>query len=252
MARLTEKSFWEETWENLPLPAPFLADYSHQIILRKFLYIIKKNKSNIGKFIEIGGCPGRWADFFTRNFRATCDMIEYGKNNCRIAQKNYQLLGISGKIFNQDIFHNTLKKNSYDIVLSDGLVEHFDEMLPIFRKHAELVKKGGLLVIGVPNIKQSRFYDFFAKKDKASYKGYRAVEKNELISAAKKLQLKILFCDYLGVVNPGLVHWGFIKNTLLQKIVNLSIYLLNFAIAALRITKESPTFSPYIYLIAKK
>lgn len=250
--RLTKKEYWETGWKNMQLPASFLDDYSHRVISKKFLETIRGLNIKPEKIIELGGCPGRWPDFFSKNFSCVCDALDYGENNCEITRKNFELLGISGNIYNQDLFDNTLAKESYDVVISDGLVEHFETMGEVFGKHCELVKKGGLLIVGVPNIKQSSFYDYFAKKDPVGYAGYRAVEKKELIDAAVKYGLKIKFCGYLGVINLGLVGWGFVKNKYAKHAVSYFLEAVNRILKIIRIKKESKIFSPYIYLIARK
>lgn len=252
MASLTTKEYWQENWQKIPLPATYPDDYSHEIIADKFLTIIGQNGKTTQKIIELGGCPGRWANFFNQHFHCRCDVIDFGKNNFKLTKKNYQILGIHGHIFNQDIFSNNLVKNSYDLVLSDGLVEHFSELKSIFYEHVKLLNKNGLLIIGTPNIKGSPFYNYFAKKDWTSYKGHRYITKKQLRKEAQKYHFTIIFCDYLGVINPGIIHWSFIKNRLIKKIIDYSIVFINLLFSKTKIKKESKLFSPYIYLICKK
>lgn len=249
--RLTKKEYWESSWKNIQLPAIFLSDYSHEIISKKFLKVIKDLNVSPKKIIELGGCPGRWSDFFSKKFSCRCDVLEYGENNCKITEKNYKLLGINGTIFNQDLFDNTIEKESYDVVISDGLVEHFDELEVVFGKHVELVKKGGMLIIGVPNIKQAPIYNYFAKKDEKGYGGYRIIEKEEFMRVATNFGLKIEFCDYLGVFNPGLVSWEFIRNKYVGVAIGYFFAILDRMLKIVKIRKESRFLSPYIYLICK-
>jgi SAM-dependent methyltransferase len=39
----------------------------------------------------------------------------------------------------------------YDLVMSMGFIEHFDDWASIFKKHSELCKVGGKIIIGAPN-----------------------------------------------------------------------------------------------------
>jgi len=252
---LSSKKYWEDNWRDLKLPAKYLKDYSHEIFAKKIKKIFQKENFRLKNFIEIGGCPGRWADFFNTNFGAICDVIDYEKRGCALTRKNFKFLGIKGEIYNQDIFHNSLKKESYDVVLSSGLIEHFTKLKPIFEKHYELLKKKGILIISVPNLKTSTFYDFFATKHKKSYSNYRAVSKNALWQLAKNKKMKILFCDYLGVINLGIVKRTILINNFFKKIRRIFDYFfsgLDCLIALSHIKKESATFSPNIFLIAKK
>jgi len=254
MAELTDKDYWENNWAGTKLPAKYLQDYSHQIIADKIKKIFKKENFKPNNFIELGGCPGRWANFFCANFNSNCDVLDYGKNACELTRKNFSLLDIKGQVYNQNVFKNSLKKKSYDVVLSSGLIEHFTKLGPVFKKHWELLKKGGILVISVPNLKESKFYDRFAKTQQ-SYNGYRAVSKKQLRKLAKDKKMKILFCDYLGVINLGVTKRALLKNQFLKKIkrpLDWFFYGLDRLIALSHIKKESATYSPTIYLIAKK
>jgi SAM-dependent methyltransferase len=49
-----------------------------------------------------------------------------------------------------DVFQAPFQENSFDLVFSQGLIEHFKDPNPIFEAHVRLVKPGGWLVIRVP------------------------------------------------------------------------------------------------------
>ena len=66
---------------------------------------------------------------------------------------------------------NLLKKNSgkiignmqlFHIVYSLGFIEHFKELNIVVKKHTELLKPGGILLLGVPNL--GGIYSFLLKK----------------------------------------------------------------------------------------
>ena len=134
--------------------------------------------------------------------------------------------------------------------MSDGLIEHFISSEDVFKNHLKYLKNGGLLIISVPNIKQSWLYNYFAKKDKVGYLGYRAVAKEELKKMAIKNNLKIEFCGYSGVFNIGVANTESLD--FLGKFLFIFVELiLNVFLKIFNVKKETKTFSPYIYLIAK-
>jgi SAM-dependent methyltransferase len=49
-----------------------------------------------------------------------------------------------------DVFDSPFPDSSFDLVFSQGLIEHFKDPVPIFQAHVRLVKPGGWLVIRVP------------------------------------------------------------------------------------------------------
>lgn len=246
---LTEKEFWNYSWKCLKLPARFFNDYSHDILSKK---IDKHVEHDYKNFLEIGGCPGRWSEHFFSRFGMICDSMDYDVENVSLTKRNYRMLGIKGNCFVGDVTNNTeTSANLYDVVLSDGLLEHFVDSSKVFKNHLKYLKKEGLLIIGVPNIKKSWFYNYLAKFDKVGYVGYRHVDKNELLKYAQDNELEIFFCGYIGVFNLGLINFN-IFNVFLCKLFVAIHILFSFVIKTLKIRKESSIFSPYIFLIAKK
>ncbi len=247
---LTSKDFWSNSWKKVSLPVQYsYREYAYQTIDKTISAYLKKDYKT---FLEIGGCPGRWADYFFHKFNLVSDSMDYDENNIKITKQNYKLLKIKGRAFLGDITKKN-KKNyqKYDVVLSDGLLEHFINSQDVFDNHLTYLRRGGLLIMGVPNIKKSWLYNHFAKKDQIAYNGYRHISRKELYHHAQRNNLKILFCNYIGVFNIGVVH-SYKLSFITQKIfvgVNL---LANFLLKMFKIKKETKIFSPYIYIIARK
>lgn len=248
---LTTKGYWNENWRGTRLPVRFYyGNYSYKLVTE----LIRKHFSGDYKnFIEIGGCPGRWAHYFSSEVGLNeCDSMDYDEDNLSLTKKNYEILGIKGKVFFGDITTiDPALENKYDVVLSDGLLEHFVDSRDVFFNHSRLVRPGGLLVVAVPNIKKSWLYDYFARFDHDGYKGYRHVEKDELEEYAKACGLEVLYCGYIGVFNIGLVYTkelGFFWEKIFAVVSLVSSFFLNL----FSIKKETIFFSPYIYLISKK
>lgn len=247
---LTDKKFWSNNWKYIRLPARFFYnDFSHLILDKLISSFIDGSKKS---FLEVGGCPGRWADYFYTKHNMICDSMDYDENNIKITKENYNILGIKGDVFIGDITDSRFPiQKQYDVVLSDGLIEHFLDSDNVFENHVKFLKNRGLLVMGVPNIKKSWFYNFFSKHDKESYNGYRHVDKKELRRLAEANHLDVLFCDYVGVFNIGLINMNSYGKLFKLFLIFSHIFLTAF-LRLLRISKETSVFSPYIYLIAKK
>lgn len=249
MEKLSTKEHWENNWNNTELPARFNTDYSNRVISDKIVRCLGATRPK--KILEIGGCPGRWSDFFFREYGCQCDIVDYEENGCKATEENYRLLNIKGDVYCQDIFKHTLPLNSYDLVMSAGLVEHFTEIEPIFTRHLDLAKNGGLLVIGVPNIFDSKSYNRVLKMyGKEAI--HRRVSREELAKAATQHGLEILYCDYLGVIGFGLMKRLLFKNSVLRRLSGPIFYLLDRLLFIVPIKKEGSQLSPKIYLIARK
>jgi SAM-dependent methyltransferase len=247
---LSSNSYWEKIWNGIELPAKFFDNYANERIsdiIQKF--ISDKNYKNV---LEIGGCPGRWAHYFSSKNNLICDSSDYNEMNVRITEQNYKFLGINGAVYLDDIRdpkYHSLKH--YDIVISQGLIEHFRDLTEIFKNHLRYLNNGGTLIIGVPNIKNSFFYRGLQNFDKKILDTFRNVSQLELESLARESHLEILFCGYIGVFNLGLVNFTNFRK-ISKKILIYFSAIADRALKIAEIKKESPTFSPYIFLIAKK
>ncbi len=57
----------------------------------------------------------------------------------------------AGKFFSESLDDHLKRNINYDLVISMGFIEHFDDWPSIFKKHVELCKPGGTIIIGAPN-----------------------------------------------------------------------------------------------------
>lgn len=150
--RLTDEEFWEHAWVSLKVPArirPFSA--SGRCLSRLFLRFLPDGRGK--RLIEVGAAPGRWLVFFREKLGYAVDGIEYVASACRKTEENLAVCKTEGRIFQQDFFRNDLPEHSYDVVLSLGFIEHFTDLAPVVAAHTALLKPGGVLVLGVPNLR---------------------------------------------------------------------------------------------------
>ena len=57
----------------------------------------------------------------------------------------------AGRFYSESLDDHMQRNLAYDLVISMGFVEHFDDWPTTFKKHVELCKPGGTIVIGAPN-----------------------------------------------------------------------------------------------------
>ncbi len=58
---------------------------------------------------------------------------------------------IEADFFSKDIF--TKIPRLFDIVVSHGFIEHFEDPSPVLARHVYLLRPGGLLVVTIPNLR---------------------------------------------------------------------------------------------------
>jgi len=206
--RLTDEGFWEHFWDSLEVPSRInLRGSIDRSLSRAFLRHVPEGSGK--RLIEIGAAPGRWLVFFHEKLGYAVDGIEYLSTACRKTEENLVECGTVGKIFQQDFFHNDLPKHSYDVVLSLGFIEHFTDLDPVIAGHIALLNPGGLLIIGVPNLR-----GLHGVAERLTDPETLAVHNLDVMSMSfmnrlpTEYDLKPLWIGYVGGISPGLLSVG--------------------------------------------
>jgi 2-polyprenyl-3-methyl-5-hydroxy-6-metoxy-1,4-benzoquinol methylase len=77
-----------------------------------------------------------------------------------LAKENLKADGVNATALRQDIFQTTFREESFDIVYSLGLNEHFQDPAQIIDIQIKLLKNGGTLIATTPNFKGSLSFAF--------------------------------------------------------------------------------------------
>jgi len=126
--------------------------YNYFWIWNQYRALIKKiNKNNLS-IAELGSGKGLMSLKFLKKYGGQVSLIDYSSEALefsRFAAK--YLLNINPdkiKYINSDIFE--LKQLKYDLVHSQGLIEHFEDIEQVIKKHLEICKKKGYVILNAP------------------------------------------------------------------------------------------------------
>lgn len=246
--KLTDFTFWENYWLNKKdLLFEIPANYP---LLNEIRKVIQHH--NIQNLIEIGGFPGYYSVWASSKFNISSTLLDFyiipslteklkDINQCK---KDIQLV-------QKDLFSagNELF-NSYDLCISNGLIEHFEDTQDIINRHINYLKPGGTLFISLPNF--TGLNGWFQKKfDPENYEKHyiRCMDPKFLKQTCIEIGLTNIQVNYSG----KFMLW--LENEDLQpqwvKIFKFLIWLplkIFFKIVPI----ETKWFSPYLYIIAKK
>lgn len=155
--RLTEQKFWEEYWKNLRLPCVVNQKFSFDrclsaALLQRLSEVPPARRADGPRrsVLEVGAAPGKWLSLFPQD-RYAVSGIEYTRQGMDALRRNMEMLGIAPLELIEGDFFAIEPRSTYDIVMSLGFVEHFDDPVEVIRRHLGWVRDGGTLVIGVPN-----------------------------------------------------------------------------------------------------
>ncbi len=202
------------------------------------------------KILEIGCARGTSLVYFAKEFGYEPYGVDYSEIGCKMAEENLKRAGINGTILCEDIFKTSLKKESFDVVYSAGLIEHFDDPDKIINKHIELLKRGGTLIITIPNFRDSLYLSLRKlrgkEKELLETHNITIMDKGKLKEVLQGKGVQILMLDYFGPINLILAFEP--KN----RAMLLSTHLINQVLGYLTFCLKHKYLSPNIVLIAKK
>jgi SAM-dependent methyltransferase len=203
---LTKKYMWESKWGKDALPIkldPFIR--SNQSFIDIFdQYFILPNIDN-PTVLEIGCSPGKFLIYFSERYGYNVSGIEYAKKGYDLTINNLDFCGVdSTGIMHEDIF-NYDTSNKYDVLLSCGFIEHFDENLnELLLIHSRLVKKGGLLFLSFPNFRYLNYiFSYFFRHDMLEMHNLDIMNKIFFQKFSENYNYEILFLDYFGGIHPA-------------------------------------------------
>ncbi|MGL4629816.1 MAG: class I SAM-dependent methyltransferase [Leadbetterella sp.] len=194
--QLTTRQFWLDYWESkeglvfkVPNTYPFLDSLERLI-----------KQDDYKTLLEIGGFPGYFSVWVKRNLGVEATLLDFVVhtkilNELEIAnQLNYGEV----EVIEADLFHYNSQKK-YDLVISNGLIEHFLDTQNIILKHVEQLKSGGTLLITLPNFKSLNGW-FQKVFDKENYNKHNieCMDLNLLRKACQSLGLTQIDVQYNG------------------------------------------------------
>ncbi|WP_406825121.1 methyltransferase domain-containing protein [Pedobacter sp. KACC 23697] len=244
---LTDRAFWVNYWESkkgiaVQLPANYLFH-------RQLADVIRKDK--VKTAIELGGFPGYYAVFLKKYFQLDVTLLDYFVHPPVVHEllaKN-SLTEKDIHIIETDLFNYTPEKQ-YDLVLSCGLIEHFNDTADIINRHIAFIKPGGTLFITLPNFKAVNGW-FQKNFDRENYDKHNIDSMDPVLlrSICEQAGLKEVKSGYFGRFSVWLENED-------QKSAGVRLFKKAVWLAGKVFTKiipfESKNLSPYIILVAKK
>jgi SAM-dependent methyltransferase len=160
------------------------------------------------RLLEIGCAQSRWLPYFAWEWGYEVAGLDYSELGCRQSRALLAREGLSGEIFHQDMFCPEPRQVAgFDVVFSNGVVEHFEDTGGALRQMAVYLQPGGLMLTIVPNLAGwlGRLQKVVSPEVMATH---RPLTRTELAEAHEAAGLRHLFSAYLAfghcsVVNPG-------------------------------------------------
>lgn len=145
------------------------------------------------KILEVGAGSGSDVIDLTKK-GAQCFALDFSKESINVCQKLAEQERVNIKTFLADCRQIPIESNYFDLVFSVGLVEHFKDPVPILREQLRVLKKGGFLIIDVPQ--KYNFYTIVKhlrmKFDKHPFGWETEYSMKDFKTIARTLKLKVI------------------------------------------------------------
>jgi SAM-dependent methyltransferase len=247
MEYLTDKKFWEDYWNSKSdIYTKIPENYIFSDIFKKII-----NKKHPSTAIEVGGFPGYYSIYLSKYYNISTSLVDI----VIIPQVIRKLCSVNGlspdtiKCFEADFFSFSAPEH-YDLVFSNGFIEHFDDTALLIQKHVMLLNENGSLMITLPNFKSVNglFQRIF---DPENYKKHniRCMDCKYLRKTCDELPLKDIEVQYYGYFSIWLEENA--KHKAVARILRaILFYPLKAFFKTLR--WNTKYFAPYIVLTATK
>jgi 2-polyprenyl-3-methyl-5-hydroxy-6-metoxy-1,4-benzoquinol methylase len=244
---LTTRQFWLDYWES---KTDLIFEVSDSYIFTSLLaQLATKNQSK--NLLEVGGFPGYFSVWAKRKLNLDTTLLDYVVhqkilNDLEVAN---QIPQNSVGVIETDLFAYK-SDDKFDLVLSNGLIEHFQDTKSIIEKHVEQLSEKGILLITLPNFKSLNGW-FQKNFDPENYAKHNidCMNIDLLRRICQELNLHNINVNY----NGGFMLWleNEQKKPLFARILKRVLWL-PIKIFFKIIPIETKAFSPYIVITATK
>ncbi len=138
---------WDALWEQHKEEPVHEQELAHIIKLYK-----KHNGKTLKgtKVLETGAGSGTDSIAMAKMTKCSPYCVDYSSQSIDFMKRNFAKNKIKGTYVKADIKKIPFPDNTFDVIFSNGVLEHFREPIPIVQEQMRILRKGGILVFGVP------------------------------------------------------------------------------------------------------
>ena len=156
MRKLTNNQYWDTDWENYKQPPPLRARAT--VMHFKELRVMDKYLKEATTYLEIGCGSGKWMVYFSKKYGLDVTGLDSSSEALKLAKMNLKHNRTKGTVLEGDFLESGTETEKYDIVFSDGLIEHFTDTAEVINAHLNFVKTGGYCILLIPNLEGLNYW----------------------------------------------------------------------------------------------
>lgn len=159
-SKTTDKAgehYWDSAWQVAALPRLVVPnDMSLRNHVRRcfhtfFSGVLATRRGQ--RVIEVGCANSVWLPYFASEHGCSVAGLDYSPTGCASAQALLKAASVEGKVFHGDIWEPPAELlGAFDVVFTNGLIEHFEPTEHILMALSKLLRPGGIMITIVPNM----------------------------------------------------------------------------------------------------
>lgn len=145
MVDMNSQKMWDWQWQSF---AKNLYLKINKGVIREILRLLNGKVKN-KKILEVGAGSGSDCIALAKK-GAKCFALDFSSKALEVCLQLAKQEKIELKTIQADCSKIPFKDSYFDLVFSVGLLEHFKEPLPVIQEQIRVLKRGGFLIIDVP------------------------------------------------------------------------------------------------------
>jgi 2-polyprenyl-3-methyl-5-hydroxy-6-metoxy-1,4-benzoquinol methylase len=260
------KQYWNDSWAISSLPRAVdprrrqLDNWVNRRFDRLFQRLFANVETEGLRLLEIGCAKSAWLPYFAKEFGFRVSGLDYSPRGCEMARAVLDANGIEPDIVCADLFSPPdSMMGQFDVVVSFGVVEHFDDTASCLAAVSRFLKPGGMVITNIPNMVGS-VGSVQKALNRPVFDIHQLIDPARLRDAHERAGLTVLECEHFLFTSFGVSNLAGIS---IRTITGLSKKILLGILARLSMcvwliedmTGDLPpneVTSPYINCIARK
>lgn len=188
-----QKEIWDQTWSKNSFE-----ELRNQLFINPIYWRLKDLAKLNDQILEAGCGFGQWVYQLSQEGYDITG-VDFAPKTIRKLKKKFKEL----KFILADVEKLPFEDNSFDVYLSFGVIEHFEDgPQNVLREANRVLKKGGLLFLTIPYLNFFRKIRYSKIKKKGEFYQYLYDEK-EFLNHIKKAKFKLAkkcHCDFISAI----------------------------------------------------
>lgn len=258
--KLTDSTYWDSCYAGRKTVPLDVSGYK-QLVSIQIVQILESLQLDQKKICELGGGDAQMLTYLARRHpSAQFSILDFSEQGCQLAAIRAAKEGVELGICQADVFSPPPDQlERFDIVLSQGVVEHFTDLPRVLAAKRALLLRGGVMFTSIPNFASPVYAWLCQRWSRSVWEDHVPHSLQNFIKSHEAAGMRILSNGYIGAVEFGMLSMTMAapeKKSKLDKMAYLYLTRLSKLVHLIEHKgikiPSSRVFSPFMYVISSK